>query len=125
MQRIPHGSGGCNRPAPGELGQTFRRCVVRRAGLVAQEDPDASAVALLDRLQEAEADRFSRVHPSANCSVMFSHKATGIGKNASRGTPATVLPHGPHNSTDARVRAVRINPVVRFRSAMDNAAIRS
>ena len=27
-----------------------------------QEDPDASAVALLSRLQEAEPDRFSRAH---------------------------------------------------------------
>ena len=27
-----------------------------------QEDPDASAVALLGRLQEAELDRFSRAH---------------------------------------------------------------
>ena len=27
-----------------------------------QEDPDASAVALLGRLQEAEPDRFSRAH---------------------------------------------------------------
>ena len=27
-----------------------------------QEDPDASAVALLDRLQAAEPDRFSRAH---------------------------------------------------------------
>ena len=25
MQRIPHGSGGCNRPAPGELGQTLSK----------------------------------------------------------------------------------------------------
>ena len=66
MQRTPHGSGGCNRPAPGELGQTLSPdpfegvCCDVLSWL--QEDPDASAVVLRGRLQEAEPDRFSRAH---------------------------------------------------------------
>ena len=53
-----HGSGGCNRPAPGELGQILSK----ECGACWTEDPDASAVVLLGRQQEAEPDRFSRAH---------------------------------------------------------------
>ena len=44
-----------------DAARSLRRRVVRRAGLIAQ-DPDASAFALLGRLQEAEPDRYSRAH---------------------------------------------------------------
>ena len=59
---MPHGSAGCNRPAPAEPGRTLSKEHGATCCLSCKRDPDAKAIALLNRLNSVHPDRFSDTH---------------------------------------------------------------
>ena len=61
-QHVPHGSGGCNRPAPGELGQTPSKECGATCCPGCRKTRTLVPWYCWGRLQEAEPDRFSRAH---------------------------------------------------------------
>ena len=62
IQRIPHGSGGCNRPAPGELGQTLSKECGATCCPGCRKTRTLRPSALLNRLKSAHPDRCSDTH---------------------------------------------------------------
>ena len=62
MQRIPHGFGGCDRPAPDELGQTLLREYGATCCPGCRKTRTPVRWYCWADLQDAEPDRFSRAH---------------------------------------------------------------